>query len=962
MRRRLKVNTAMTGLAALMLYGTLAAGSPAASLADAGSPAAGSVCQAVTVKVRATHWVWLKETRKVHGRRVFVRRHGKIVLRHVRVSYLKAETEQVCPPPSSAVLTPPSPVAPTPPVPTPPAPPAPGGTVPSTQPPTNTGAPFLSGTPRSGQALTAEHGNWSGSPTGYAYQWQLCDKLGENCSALSGATSNEYPLTAADVGKTLRVSVIASNAGGNSASVTSAQSAEVTAALTPTNTSPPTIGGNTKSGQTLTATLGAWSGSPSSYAYAWQRCDSAGESCEAISGASASTYLVVDKDVGGTLRVAVTATNSAGPSASAPSAQTPVVAPATVTFGTTTVGPHADLFSENRKRVNSYTMSNPGLVSKLSIYLQPSGTEGEQKLKGLIYSDSGGKPNALLGVSSERVYKTSEPGGWYGLTFPSPLSLAAGKYWIGIITGKAAGVAGYRFETVFGSREANENLYTEPTKLFGTGTPEFERMSLYATYTTAATSSPPVNTELPTISGVAESGQHLSAVPGTWSESPTYTYQWLRCNSSGGGCSPISGATSSTYTLGGADVSNTVKVSVTAANPGGSSTTPSAVTPVVISSSGAHHLEYVFNVGLVSVYDIDQGWKSAGTISLPQTEAGIRGVMVSPGTHMMFVAYGGDSGGNGNGSVLAYDLGSDQIKWEAHLNAGIDSGAVSPDGKTLYMPTGEQSTSGTWNIINAENGAVTGTIEGGLAPHNTIASQDGKYVYLGGRYGERLDVYDTATGKVVHKIGPFGPVTNGVRPFTVNGSNTIAFTTATEFDGFQVSSVTKETVLSTIPFQSKEELQEQKEKEEQEIKEGKQPVKYPDSGYSHGISLSPNEKELYVVDALHQAVRVYSVPNVTELEAKVAPTELAVIPMTGEELRGTENLCAYDCGRGGWLQRSTAGRFVVVGDSGAVIDTSTKTVVATLPTLLNTKISTEIDWESGSPVATSGRTGVGEVP
>jgi hypothetical protein len=960
MRSRLKVKMATNGLAALALYGALVAGSHSSALAAGGSTAstasADQVCTSVIVKVRAKHWVWLKETRKIHGRRVFVRRHGKIVLVHVRVSYLKAEPEQLCTVPPLAALTPPSPVTPS-----APASPTPTEVVTVAQPPANTALPTIGGTARAGQTLTAEPGAWSGSPTSYAYEWQHCNSAGEHCERISGATSSTYTLAEADIGTTLRVSVTASNGGGSSAPAISARSAVVTAAQTPINTSSPSITGNAKSGQTLTAASGAWSGSPTSYAYEWQHCDSAGEHCERISGANSATYVVIEEDVGGTMRVVVIATNSAGPSASpAASAQTPVVAPSTTTFGLTTVGPHADLFSENRKRVNSYTLPNPGLVSKLSIYLQPSGTEGEQKLKGLIYGDLGGKPNALLGVSNERVYKTSEPGGWYDLTFPTPLNLAAGKYWIGVITGKTAGVVGYRFETVFGSREANANPYTEPTKLFGTGTPEFEKMSLYATYASEAKSSPPVNAELPTISGVAESGQHLSASPGSWSESPTYTYQWLRCNSAGGSCSEISGATSSTYTVGAADVNNTLKVSVSASDPGGTSAETSAATPVVASSSGAHPLEYVFNDGLISVYNIENGWKPAGTISLPQTVAGIRGVMVSPSTHRMFVAYAGDSGGNGNGSVLAYDLETAKVVWDVRLETGIDSGAVSPDGSLLYMPSGEQSKSTIWNVLSTANGAVVSKIEfeEGFAPHNTIASTDGQYVYLGARYRNYLGVYNTST----HHVSKVGPLKNGVRPFTVNGSNTVAFTTATEFDGFQVSSVTKGTVLSTIPFQSEKELQEQKEKEEQEIKEGKEPVKFPDSGPSHGISLSPNEKELYVVDAIHKEVRAYSVPKVAELEAGVTPTLMSEIPMTGEELTGTESPCAYDCGRGGWLQRSVNGHFVFVGDSGAVIDTTKREVVATLPALLNTKISIEIDWENGAPVATSGRTGVGEVP
>ena len=79
-------------------------------------------------------------------------------------------------------------------------------------------------------------------------------------------------------------------------------------------------------------------------------------------------------------------------------------------------------------------------------------------------------------------------------------------------------------------------------------------------------------------------------------------------------------------------------------------------------------------------------------------------------------------------------------------------------------------------------------------------------------------------------------------------------------------------------------------------------------------------------------------------------------------LSGTESGCVYDCGRGGWVQRSVDGRYVFVADSGDVIETATRKVIANLAPLLNTKMSLEIDWENGVPIATSGRTGVGQVP
>src|SRR5207249_8742170 len=99
----------------------------------------------------------------------------------------------------------------------------------------------------------------------------------------------------------------------------------------PANTALPAISGSAQEGQTLTASNGSWSGGPTSYAYQWQRCNSSGGSCAAITGATAQTYTVASADVGATLRVAVTASNSGGASSPASSAQSAVVKPAAPT-------------------------------------------------------------------------------------------------------------------------------------------------------------------------------------------------------------------------------------------------------------------------------------------------------------------------------------------------------------------------------------------------------------------------------------------------------------------------------------------------------------------------------------------------------------------------------------------------------------------------------------------------------
>jgi hypothetical protein len=104
-----------------------------------------------------------------------------------------------------------------------------------------------------------------------------------------------------------------------------AQTTAAQANYAPTNSAAPTISGTPQTGQTLTATTGTWNSETTpTYAYQWQRCDTAGNNCAAIAGATAQTYAVQDADVDHTLRVAVTASNSSG-SGSATSAQTAVV-------------------------------------------------------------------------------------------------------------------------------------------------------------------------------------------------------------------------------------------------------------------------------------------------------------------------------------------------------------------------------------------------------------------------------------------------------------------------------------------------------------------------------------------------------------------------------------------------------------------------------------------------------------
>ena len=188
-------------------------------------------------------------------------------------------------------------------------------------PPSNSALPQVTGTPTQYQTLTTTNGSWTNSPTSYSYQWQDCDSSGANCANISGATSGSYTLASGDVSHTIRAVVTAANSGG-SAAASSVQTSVIAAEPPPVNTALPQVSGTTTQGQTLTATKGSWSNSPSSYSYQWQDCTTTG--CSNIAGATGSTYTLVASDVNSTIDAVVTATNTAG-SASAASAQTATV-------------------------------------------------------------------------------------------------------------------------------------------------------------------------------------------------------------------------------------------------------------------------------------------------------------------------------------------------------------------------------------------------------------------------------------------------------------------------------------------------------------------------------------------------------------------------------------------------------------------------------------------------------------
>jgi hypothetical protein len=481
--------------------------------------------------------------------------------------------------------------------------------------PSNTVVPVISGTVRDGQTLSASTGEWAGtSPISYTYQWESCNSAGESCSNISGATSSTYVLGHGDVGTTLRVLVTATNSAG-SATATSEASAMV-AALAPSNTAPPVISGTAQDGQTLTASTGTWTGTPTiSYSYQWQSCNSSGGSCSNVSGATGSTYTLGHGDVGTTLRVIVTATNSAGSATATSEASAVVVALApsnttppsisgtaqdgqtlTASSGTWNGTPpltytyqwqSCDSLGESCLAISGATSSSHMLGAgevgdTLRVVVTATNAGGSASSSSeatavvVALAPSNTVASAITGTAQDGQTLTASTGSWTGTP---PLSYA------------------YQWQSCNSTGESCSNISeaTGSTYVLGPGDVGTTlRVTVTASNTAGSASSTseatavvtalaPSNTAAPAISGEAKEGQTLTASTGTWIGTPPldYTYQWQRCSEGGEECSNIAGETGATYLVGHADVGATLRVVVTAANAGGSASADSAPTAVV---------------------------------------------------------------------------------------------------------------------------------------------------------------------------------------------------------------------------------------------------------------------------------------------------------------------------------------------------------------------------------------------
>ncbi|WP_181813485.1 peroxidase family protein [Gaiella occulta] len=435
-------------------------------------------------------------------------------------------------------------------------------------PPANTVLPSVSGVAQVGQTLTSSTGTWTGTtPITFTQQWQSC--VGVTCSNIVGATGSTYVPVVADVGKTLRVHVTASNGAGPPVAADSVQTVVVTAAAVapPVNTVLPSVSGIAQVGQLLTGSTGTWSGTtPITFTRQWQSC--VGATCSDIALATGSTYVPVVADVGKTLRVHVTATNIAGGPIAADSVETAVVAAAPAV---TSLVPDPDFelsptpwfFTNGAGTFTWATDQSLSPTHALKIVTSASTLSRWLTNTSLVAAQAGRTYTARVSAKTSGVAGAAR----LTLTFWNASSVYLG------VTADSASLAGtqdWTPLTVSRQAPAGTAFVRVELRLNGPGSAWFDNLLLSDGSVPPPSPVAPTLLALPLVSGLPQVGQTLSVSTGLWSNVPTsFAYQWLRCDAGGAGCVSIGLATASSYLVGAADLGSTLRARVTASNVAG---------------------------------------------------------------------------------------------------------------------------------------------------------------------------------------------------------------------------------------------------------------------------------------------------------------------------------------------------------------------------------------------------------
>ena len=243
------------------------------------------------------------------------------------------------------------------------------------------------------------------------------------------------------------------------------------------------------------------------------------------------------------------------------------------------------------------------------------------------------------------------------------------------------------------------------------------------------------------------------------------------------------------------------------------------------------------------------------------------------------------------GRLAAFDLGTDQKVWEnTYDGTCCERPEVTPDGKTLVVGSDLKD---FWYVIDAQSGALKGKIQApkSMFAHNMALSADGKTVFMAPN-GVTMTVGDVPSMKAIRTI----TFSDHVRPFVINHDATRVYANLNNLLGFEIADVKTGEVIKRIEAPA----------EMWKAKWGD--VKQHFFGHgcpSHGIALTPDESEIWVVDNINYGVLVYDNTG-----------EWPVLKMTFPTTASAD-----------WITMGLDGQYAFLS-SGDVVDVKTKKIVA----------------------------------
>lgn len=206
--------------------------------------------------------------------------------------------------------------------------------------------------------------------------------------------------------------------------------------------------------------------------------------------------------------------------------------------------------------------------------------------------------------------------------------------------------------------------------------------------------------------------------------------------------------------------------------------------------------ESLAKMGSISVYDIDHGHRLVKTIRAERNIADVRGFAVSGATGRLYVAYRTAAD---EGWIYCLNLYDDRVVWNKAIRPDVDRLAINPDGRLLYVPTGEDHNFQYINVVDAANGDVTRQVHFPKASHDALFPRSGP-LFQETKAQDESGWYLYLVDPTSYAVSRIGPYANTLGPYAVNGRGTYVVNTVVNLWGMQVADIkANRIVTATLP-------------------------------------------------------------------------------------------------------------------------------------------------------------------